>query len=840
DGTMYCVHRYFFFRDSIYFSTRFSQLGIRDHEALPTIISIGNVERNDFEALLSVLYPANFEEHELTYEQWKSVLHLSTRWGFVSLRKLALKSIKPPTSHDKFILARTYSVNHWVLPALTALCERTLPLSLDEARQMSPEDVILVARVREEIRGGAVRVDAVDILVHVVRAQLRKIEGKAYLEALAKAEEHDPETEARAKAETRSFTTRRGNAGQSRHVREAQTCNTYPSHLQMSPITSEVRALPEFGPEHTSPHTSEGRKRLLVRGGHATPDDSFIRHDVYFFKDGNITFLVDGTLYCVHRYFFSRDSVYFSTRFTRLGVCDHEALPTIISIGDVERNDFEALLSILYPANFEARELTYEQWKSVLHLSTRWGFASLRKLALNSIRPPTSHDQLVLARTYSVDHWVLPALTALCKRTLPLSLDEARQMKMEDVVLVARVREEIRGGALRDPIPTSTSTPAPVDATPAPPVPEKDPAPEKDATVTKERAPTAEPAASVSSEPNGEPEAPNAPHADAEKASEILAQSETPLATQGNGEKPDGGDDAKPEGLVKPALRLDRFREVSTASAVSASGPGTPVDEVPLSSFEQEDDGGASGAKLTKNQKKRLRDRARKQAQGDETNTSQKKTKQKRQKNTSHPPSGEPPKSVGDSVVQEPRPVATAPVDIPVWEQGVLVDDGNVTFLIDGTLYCVHRYFFSRDSAYFSTRFAQLGIRDHEALPTIISLGNIDRNDFEALLSILYPASFEAHELTYEQWKSVLHLSTRWGFASLRKLSLESIKPPTPHDKLVLARTYSINHWVLPALTALCERTLPLSLDEALQMSMEDVILVARVREEIRGGAVRV
>ncbi|KAH8979177.1 hypothetical protein EDB86DRAFT_677802 [Lactarius hatsudake] len=249
----------------------------------------------------------------------------------------------------------------------------------------------------------------------------------------------------------------------------------------------------------------------------------------------------------------------------------------------------------------------------------------------------------------------------------------------------------------KDPIPPSTSTRAPADATSAPPVPEKDPAPEKGATVTKERAPTAEPAASVSSEPNGEPEAPNAPDADAEKASGILARSETPLATQGNGEKPDGvatepalqfsqsgeagsekpttkGDDAKPEGLVKPVLRLDLFREISIASTVCASGPGTPVDEIPLSSLEQEDDGEASGAKLSKNQKKRLRERARKQAQGDETNTSQKKTKQKRQKNTLHPPSGEPPKSVGDSVVQEPRPVATAPVDIPVCGQGVLVD----------------------------------------------------------------------------------------------------------------------------------------------------------------------
>jgi hypothetical protein len=54
-------------------------------------------------------------------------------------------------------------------------------------------------------------------------------------------------------------------------------------------------------------------------------------------------------------------------------------------------------------------------------------------------------------------------------------------------------------------------------------------------------------------------------------------------------------------------------------------------------------------------------------------------------------------------------------------------------------LYCVHRYFFSRDSTYFSTRFPQLGIRDHEALPTIISLGDIESKDFDAFLSILYP-----------------------------------------------------------------------------------------------------
>ena len=58
---------------------------------------------------------------------------------------------------------------------------------------------------------------------------------------------------------------------------------------------------------------------------------------------------------------------------------------------------------------------------------------------------------------------------------------------------------------------------------------------------------------------------------------------------------------------------------------------------------------------------------------------------------------------------------------------------------VDGILFCVHRYFFSRDSVYFSTRFAQLGVRDHEASSTIVSLGDVECKDFEAFLSVLYP-----------------------------------------------------------------------------------------------------
>jgi len=88
------------------------------------------------------------------------------------MRKLALGSIKPPTPHDRLILARTYSVDDWVVPALSALCERTTPLSLSEARQMSIEDVVLVSTVREDIRSHALQVDPAEISLRVEAEQL--------------------------------------------------------------------------------------------------------------------------------------------------------------------------------------------------------------------------------------------------------------------------------------------------------------------------------------------------------------------------------------------------------------------------------------------------------------------------------------------------------------------------------------------------------------------------------------------------------------------------------------------------------------------------------------------
>jgi len=137
----------------------------------------------------------NFDQHNLSYEQWRSVLHLSSRWGFASLRKLALRSVKPPTACDRLLLARTYGVDNWVLPALSALCERTVPISLVEARQMSIEDVVLVATVREDICNHGSRAE-VPLLIETTQARIAHAAGDDIPPASSnnKASEKDPDS----------------------------------------------------------------------------------------------------------------------------------------------------------------------------------------------------------------------------------------------------------------------------------------------------------------------------------------------------------------------------------------------------------------------------------------------------------------------------------------------------------------------------------------------------------------------------------------------------------------------------------------------------------------------
>ena len=93
-------------------------------------------------------------------------------------------------------------------------------------------------------------------------------------------------------------------------------------------------------------------------------------------------------------------------------------------------------------------ERSFKEWSSILDLSTRWGFTSIRDLAIRCIKSPNPVTRLVLARKHGVEQWILPALLELCEWPEPLSLEEARLMDFEDVVLVGSVRQTVRSSSL--------------------------------------------------------------------------------------------------------------------------------------------------------------------------------------------------------------------------------------------------------------------------------------------------------------------------------------------------------------------------------------------------------
>ena len=66
-------------------------------------------------------------------------------------------------------MARKHAVEKWILPALLELCERPEPLSLEEARLMDFDDVVLVGSVRQTVRPSTLAVNGTGV-GNIVRA----------------------------------------------------------------------------------------------------------------------------------------------------------------------------------------------------------------------------------------------------------------------------------------------------------------------------------------------------------------------------------------------------------------------------------------------------------------------------------------------------------------------------------------------------------------------------------------------------------------------------------------------------------------------------------------------
>lgn len=93
--------------------------------------------------------------------------------------------------------------------------------------------------------------------------------------------------------------------------------------------------------------------------------------------------------------------------------------------------------------------ISLEEWVSVLKLSSMWGFATARTLAITNLSqmPMGPIEKIILAKHHDVSQWLVPALNELAQREAPLDMRDASQLEpvvgWDFILKVAQVREKL-------------------------------------------------------------------------------------------------------------------------------------------------------------------------------------------------------------------------------------------------------------------------------------------------------------------------------------------------------------------------------------------------------------
>ncbi|KAI0254405.1 hypothetical protein BJV78DRAFT_1121158 [Lactifluus subvellereus] len=175
------------------------------------------------------------------------------------------------------------------------------------------------------------------------------------------------------------------------------------------------------------------------------------------------------------------------------------------------------------------------------------------------------------------------------------------------------------------------------------------------------------------------------------------------------------------------------------------------------------------------------------------------------------------------------------------------IHGGDVIFLVESNLFRVHRYFFTRDSAFFRDKLpypppaGELTKGGSDSNPLVLE--DALQVDFERFLWVFYNPKYSLYNANAEEWTSILRLAHQWEFVEVKSLALrelERLEIP-PLRKIVIYHSYAIDRNLLQAAyTALTVRDGPITIEEGRELGLETALQLARARELARapsGGA---
>ncbi|KAJ7075648.1 hypothetical protein B0H15DRAFT_651181 [Mycena belliarum] len=171
-------------------------------------------------------------------------------------------------------------------------------------------------------------------------------------------------------------------------------------------------------------------------------------HKDYFLSGGDLHIIAEDREFCVHSYFFLRDSA----KFRSLLASPSPGQPkqgsshlTAIKLNATAK-EFETFLWVFYIPTYSLYEATVSDWSCILRLAYDWKFDEVGKLAVRELEkmPMPVVDRIALYQEHHVaQDFLVRHYAALCIRGHPLALAESEQLGMATVVLINQAMHAI-------------------------------------------------------------------------------------------------------------------------------------------------------------------------------------------------------------------------------------------------------------------------------------------------------------------------------------------------------------------------------------------------------------
>lgn len=175
-----------------------------------------------------------------------------------------------------------------------------------------------------------------------------------------------------------------------------------------------------------------------------------IRHQEYYFRDGDITIRVEDSVFRIHKHFLTRESKHFHSMLIPNPVPCRDppgSSENPVVLKDATTEGFAGLLWVFYNPVYSIYNAPIETWIRILTLAQQWSFTQVEKLCVRELENLSipSVEKIKLYQDFKINPSLLhSSYVALTTRPEPLDVQEGTKLGLDTSLKIAQARELAR------------------------------------------------------------------------------------------------------------------------------------------------------------------------------------------------------------------------------------------------------------------------------------------------------------------------------------------------------------------------------------------------------------